>query len=302
MGLIDFFINRIWADAFGLKGVFRDIFFSEHPIDGEKKSPEEILLDTVLADTAGLKGDDRDFFFATGARPSKAAPDQSVKRNAEHAQRRNVSRSVEEVRGGTLKQQAYDRARHTNFFATVSAADMERIIREARNKNKPPETEEKGLSEEERKKRLTYSPAIQNRLEAQEYNRQHPGPIYGFEEMYEKPAVSDKQYMDALQRRICELSEDARAGESETAAGDELRYAIVRFPSLSGHYPYLCPDLSVQEGDCVIVPIGKKDILTEAAVIGIIMCSNTSIPWPADVIKTVIGKKQPQEQSEPQTV
>lgn len=291
MGLIDFVINRIWADAFGLKGVFRDIFFSEHPIDGEKKNAEEILLDTVLADTAGLKGDDRDFFFATGARPSKAVPDQSVKKETQHVQRRNVSRTVEEVRGGTLKQQAYDRARQTNFFAASSSAEIERIIRDAVNRNKPSKTAEKVLSEEERKKQPTYSPAIQNRLEAQENNQKHPGPIYGFEEMYEKPAVSDKQYMDAVRRRIREQSEGARAGESETPAEEKLRFAIVKFPSLAGHYPYLCPDLSIQEGDSVLVPIGKKNILTEAVVIGIVACPSILSPYPVERIKTVIRKK-----------
>lgn len=72
MSVIDFMIDQMFADAFGLKGNERDLFFSRNQINGGTKSSSGFLSDVFLANAADLKGDDRDFFFATGAeRPAK---------------------------------------------------------------------------------------------------------------------------------------------------------------------------------------------------------------------------------------
>lgn len=254
MGVLDFIADQMLADAFGLEGVFRDAYFSEHQINGGRRSSDGLLLDTFLANAAGLEGDDRDFFFATGAeKPSQAT----------HRKQSSAPPGF------------YD-------LPPASPEDKERIRQVLKAYKKDREREVAASTEKKYPQQPDLS-EVKRRLKQKEQFQQ------------DEDSLTDDEYMEIIRNRLAsqldQISVLESSEEDAFSTEEKNRFAFVRFASGSKRYIYLCPDLSIWEGDSVLVPFGKNNTIKEAAVIGIITCPSILSPYPVERIKTVIGKK-----------
>lgn len=249
MSVIDFMIDQMFADAFGLEGSERDLFFSRNQINDGKKSTSGFLSDTFLANAANLQGDDRDFFFATGAeKPAKAGRREEV----------GVSAGF------------YD-------LPEASPEDKERIrqLLKAISRDQ--------AAEQERPQRAMSADEVKTRLEKKRMADQ------------KQESLTDEEYMEVIRSRLASQLDQISAldpgSKDGSAFKEKSRFVFVRFSSGTKRYLYLCPDLSIWEGDIVLVPFGKKNIVREAVVIGTVTCPSGLSPFPIERIKTVIKKR-----------
>lgn len=249
MSVIDFIIDQMFADTFGLEGNERDLFFSRNQINGGKKSTSGFLSDTFLANAANLQGDDRDFFFATGAeQPAKTGRREDA----------GVSAGF------------YD-------LPEASPEDKERF----RQLLKAIKRDQ--AAEQERLQRTTEPDEVNMRLEKKRTVSQ------------KQESLTDEEYMEVIRSRLAsqleQISSLSPDSEDGSALEEKSRFVFVRFSSGTKRYLYLCPDLSVWEGDTVLVPFGKGNHVREAVVIGTVTCPSVLSPYPIERIKTVIEKK-----------
>ena len=70
----------------------------------------------------------------------------------------------------------------------------------------------------------------------------------------------------------------------------DLIYCAVEFGGHSKEYHYITDDDTIDEGDTVIVPVGKDNRETEATVVEKIYCKENDVPYPLSKVKKIIRK------------
>ena len=91
---------------------------------------------------------------------------------------------------------------------------------------------------------------------------------------------------------------NAKLYKKRVTKGDGLIYCAVEFEEDGREYHYITDDDTIEEGDRVIVPVGKNNHEAEAIVVEKIYCTEETAPYPISSVKKIIGKKERKEETE----
>ena len=83
---------------------------------------------------------------------------------------------------------------------------------------------------------------------------------------------------------------------------EELIYCAVNFGGYGREYHYITDDDTIEEGDLVIVPVGKNNREVEAIVAEKIYCTEETAPYPLSKVKKIIGKADTIEEITPSLI
>lgn len=275
MGLTDHFINALFADAFGLKGVDRDLFFAKNTVRGKHKRFGDTALDTLTADLINLEGTDRDFHFAND--------------------------SLQQMRQTSIGKQKHQRTRvaaeNTQSGETLPPPKETVTILYRRG------NETKAIldaCEPASHGKLVNFKAIDETPSLAEESTRTEGDVAAFatapesdrgggEERREQLALqtmTDDAFMAIVREKIAQR----RDAIEEHAALQDSMFVFVRFNPHLSRYTYLCEDLSVTDGDVVRVPVGNRGRVMNATVVGTLFCPKEASPYPIVKMKSVIEK------------